>query len=38
MNAGVKDAIAALRYVANQKDELSKERLEKNLSKKVFRF
>ena len=32
----VKDAIAALRYVANQKDELSKERLEKNLSKRKF--
>ena len=32
----VKDAIAALRYVANQKDEPSRERLEKNLSRRKF--
>ncbi|MGB7957694.1 MAG: UvrD-helicase domain-containing protein [Minisyncoccia bacterium] len=32
----VKDAVAALRYAANTKDELSIERLEKNLSKKKF--
>ena len=32
----VKDAIAALRYAANQKDELSRERLEKNFSRKKF--
>jgi DNA helicase II / ATP-dependent DNA helicase PcrA len=32
----VKDAVAALRYVANTKDELSRERLEKNLSKRKF--
>lgn len=32
----IKDAVAALRYVANQKDELSRERLEKNLSRRKF--
>jgi DNA helicase II / ATP-dependent DNA helicase PcrA len=32
----VKDAVAALRYAANTKDELSSERLEKNLSRKKF--
>ena len=32
----VKDAVAALRYAANEKDTLSRERLEKNLSKKKF--
>lgn len=32
----VKDAIAALRYAANEKDELSRERLEKNLSRRKF--
>lgn len=32
----VKDAVAALRYAANKKDELSRERLEKNLSKRKF--
>lgn len=32
----VKDAVAALRYASNKKDEISKERLEKNLSKKKF--
>jgi DNA helicase II / ATP-dependent DNA helicase PcrA len=32
----VKDAVAALRYAANTKDELSRERLEKNLSKRDF--
>jgi DNA helicase-2/ATP-dependent DNA helicase PcrA len=32
----VKDAVAALRYAANTKDELSIERLEKNLPKKKF--
>ena len=32
----VKDAVAALRYAANQKDEPSRERLEKNLSRKKF--
>ena len=32
----VKDAVAALRYAANAKDELSSERLEKNLSRKKF--
>jgi DNA helicase-2/ATP-dependent DNA helicase PcrA len=32
----VKDAVAALRYTANQKDELSRERLEKNLTKRKF--
>jgi DNA helicase II / ATP-dependent DNA helicase PcrA len=32
----VKDAVAALRYASNPRDELSRERLEKNLSKKKF--
>ncbi len=32
----VKDAVAALRYTANTRDELSRERLEKNLSKRKF--
>jgi DNA helicase-2/ATP-dependent DNA helicase PcrA len=32
----VKDAVAALRYAANPKDELSRERLEKNLSRRKF--
>lgn len=32
----VKDAVAALRYAANGRDELSRERLEKNLSRKRF--
>jgi DNA helicase-2/ATP-dependent DNA helicase PcrA len=32
----VKDAVAALRYAANSRDELSRERLEKNLSKRKF--
>lgn len=32
----IKDAVAALRYAANQKDELSRERLEKNLSRRKF--
>jgi len=32
----VKDAVAALRYASNPKDALSKERLEKNLTKKKF--
>ena len=32
----VKDAVAALRYAANKKDEVSRERLEKNLSKRKF--
>ena len=32
----VKDAIAALRYAANQKDELSRGRLEKNFSRRKF--
>jgi DNA helicase-2/ATP-dependent DNA helicase PcrA len=32
----VKDAVAALRYVSNPYDTVSKERLEKNLSKKKF--
>ncbi len=32
----VKDAVAALRYAANQKDELSRERLEKNFSRRKF--
>jgi DNA helicase-2/ATP-dependent DNA helicase PcrA len=32
----VKDAVAALRYASNQRDELSRERLEKNLSKRKF--
>jgi len=32
----VKDAVAALRYASNEKDELSRERLEKNLTKRKF--
>jgi len=32
----VKDAIAALRYVSNSKDEVARERLEKNLTKRKF--
>jgi DNA helicase-2/ATP-dependent DNA helicase PcrA len=32
----VKDAVSALRYVANPRDELSRERLEKNLTKRKF--
>jgi DNA helicase-2/ATP-dependent DNA helicase PcrA len=32
----VKDAVAALRYAANQKDEPSRERLEKNFSRRKF--
>ncbi len=32
----VKDAIAALRYASNDKDELARERLEKNLTKRKF--
>lgn len=32
----VKDVVAALRYAANSKDELSRERLEKNLTKRKF--
>jgi DNA helicase-2/ATP-dependent DNA helicase PcrA len=32
----VKDAIAALRYIANRRDEVAKERLEKNLTKRRF--
>jgi DNA helicase-2/ATP-dependent DNA helicase PcrA len=32
----VRDAVAALRYAANQQDVPSRERLEKNLSKKKF--
>ncbi len=32
----VKDAIAALRYASNDKDEVAKERLEKNLTKRKF--
>ena len=32
----VKDAVAALRYVANQRDEVAKERLEKALTKRRF--
>lgn len=32
----VKDAIAALRYISNEKDEIARERLEKNLSKRKF--
>ena len=32
----VKDAVAGLRYAANPKDEVSRERLEKNLTKKKF--
>jgi DNA helicase-2/ATP-dependent DNA helicase PcrA len=32
----VKDAVAALRWASNKKDEVAKERLEKNLSNKKF--
>jgi DNA helicase-2/ATP-dependent DNA helicase PcrA len=32
----VKDAVAALRFAANSRDEVARERLEKNLSKKKF--
>lgn len=32
----IKDAVAALRYASNQKDELSRKRLEKNLTKQKF--
>jgi DNA helicase II / ATP-dependent DNA helicase PcrA len=32
----VKDAVAALRWASNKKDEVAKERLEKNLSKRKF--
>jgi DNA helicase-2/ATP-dependent DNA helicase PcrA len=32
----VKDAVAALRYASNPRDELSRERLEKNLTKRKF--
>jgi DNA helicase II / ATP-dependent DNA helicase PcrA len=32
----IKDAIAALRYASNDKDEVAKERLEKNLTKRKF--
>ncbi len=32
----VKDAIAALRWAMNERDELARERLEKNLTKKKF--
>jgi ATP-dependent DNA helicase UvrD/PcrA len=32
----VKDAVAALRWAANQVDEVARERLEKNLSKRKF--
>ena len=32
----VKDAVAALRFAANSKDEVSRERLEKNLTKRRF--
>jgi DNA helicase-2/ATP-dependent DNA helicase PcrA len=32
----IKDAVAALRYASNQYDEVSRERLEKNLTKKKF--
>jgi DNA helicase-2/ATP-dependent DNA helicase PcrA len=32
----VKDAVAALRYAANSRDEVSRERLEKNLTKRKF--
>jgi DNA helicase-2/ATP-dependent DNA helicase PcrA len=33
----IKDAVAALRYISNAKDEPAKERLEKNLTKRKFR-
>jgi DNA helicase-2/ATP-dependent DNA helicase PcrA len=32
----VKDVVAALRYISNRKDEVAKERLEKNLTKRRF--
>lgn len=32
----VKDVVAALRYIANRKDEVAKERLEKGLTKRRF--
>ncbi len=32
----VKDAVAALRYAANTRDEVSRERLEKNLTRRKF--
>jgi DNA helicase-2/ATP-dependent DNA helicase PcrA len=32
----IKDAVAALRYISNAKDEPAKERLEKNLTKRKF--
>jgi len=32
----VKDVVAALRYISNTKDEVAKERLEKNLTKRRF--
>ena len=32
----VKDAVAALRYAANTRDEISRERLEKNLTRRKF--
>ncbi len=32
----VKDAVAALRYIANRRDEVAKERLEKGLTKRRF--
>ncbi len=32
----IKDAVAGLRYIANPKDTLAKERLEKNLTKRKF--
>ena len=32
----VKDAVAALRWASNHKDEISRERLEKNVSKRSF--
>ncbi|HVN26557.1 MAG TPA: UvrD-helicase domain-containing protein [Candidatus Paceibacterota bacterium] len=32
----VKDAMAALRYISNDKDEVAKDRLEKNLTKRRF--
>jgi DNA helicase-2/ATP-dependent DNA helicase PcrA len=32
----VKDVVSALRYISNRKDEVAKERLEKNLTKRRF--
>jgi DNA helicase-2/ATP-dependent DNA helicase PcrA len=32
----IKDVVAALRYISNTKDEVAKERLEKNLTKRRF--